>query len=317
MKSSETVSAASTSHPTGLARWWVYQRERFPLFAHGPLIACFSFCAISYSAQLRGASGPTLAGWAVAFIICLFSFLQLRIADEFKDAVEDARWRPYRPVPRGLIRLRELGWLWAVTAAVQLGLAAWFAPDWHLTGLLLVTWAYLALMTREFFCREWLKAHPLLYLWSHMFIMPLVDLFATACDWVPAGTGLPAGLGWFLVVSYCNGLSLELGRKIRAPADEEAGVETYTVLWGRPRAVVAWWGTLLVTALAACAAAARIRFGLGAALILACALLIAAVLARHFLNSPETRAAKRIERFSGLWTMLLYLSLGALPLLLK
>lgn len=303
--------------PRGPVRWWVYQRERFPLLAHGPLIACFSFCAISYSARLRGAPAPALAGWAVAFVTCLFSFLHLRIADEFKDAAEDARWRPYRPVPRGLVNLRELGRIWAATAAVQLGLAAWFSPGWHLTALLLVTWSYLALMTREFFRREWLKARPLLYLWSHMFIMPLVDLYATACDWVPAGHGLPAGLGWFLVVSYCNGLSLELGRKIRAPHDEEPGVETYSVLWGRLRATLAWWGALLVTALAACAAAARIETLAPVAILLGLALAVAAGVARAFLRAPATAAAKRIEVFSGLWTMLLYLSLGALPLLLK
>ncbi len=310
-------STAPAAPGPGLARWWVYQRERFPLLAHGPLIACFSFCAISYSAQLRGTAAPSLAGWAVAFVICLCSFLHLRIADEFKDAEEDARWRPYRPVPRGLVTLRELGWIWAATAALQLVLAACFAPGWHLAGLLLLTWTYLALMTREFFCREWLKARPLTYLWSHMFIMPLVDLFATACDWVPAGTGLPVGLGWFLVVSYCNGLSLEFGRKIRAPQDEERGVETYTVLWGRPRATLAWLGTLVFTAGAACAAAARIDALAPVAAILGLALLAAAFIARAFLRAPSTASAKRIETFSGLWTLTLYLSLGALPLLLR
>ncbi len=317
MTSAAPTRPPSPSDPTGSARWWVYQRERFPLLAHGPLIACFSFCALSYSAQLRSVPSPRLGGWAVAFVTCLFSFLHLRIADEFKDAGEDARWRPYRPVPRGLVKLRELGWLWAATAAVQFALALCFAPGWHLAGLLVVTWAYLALMTREFFCREWLKARPLLYLWSHMFIMPLVDLYATACDWVPAGGGLPAGLGWFLVVSYCNGLSLELGRKIRAPDDEEPGVETYSVLWGRRRAVAAWSGTLVLTACAACAAAARIGFALRAAIILGAALLAAFFAADAFLRRPETHTAKRIETFSGLWTMLLYLTLGALPLLLK
>jgi 4-hydroxybenzoate polyprenyltransferase len=215
------------------------------------------------------------------------------------------------------VKLRELGWIWTASAAGQLVLAIRFAPGWHLTGLLLVTWTYLALMTREFFCRDWLKARPLLYLWSHMFIMPLVDLYATACDWVPAGHGLPSGLGWFLVVSYCNGLSLELGRKIRAPRDEEPGVETYSVLWGRPRATLAWWSTLALTAFAACAAAARIDALLPAALVLCVALVTAAFFARAFLRSPDTRAAKRIETFGGLWTMLLYLSLGALPLLLR
>ena len=57
-----------------------------------------------------------------AFGVCLLMFLQLRIADEFKDADDDARWRPYRPVPRGLVTLGELRWLFVITALVQIGL---------------------------------------------------------------------------------------------------------------------------------------------------------------------------------------------------
>jgi len=67
-------------------RWWVYQRERFPVLAHGPVILAFSLSAVGYSALLRGAA--TLSGWRpclLAFASSLLSFLQLRIADEFKD----------------------------------------------------------------------------------------------------------------------------------------------------------------------------------------------------------------------------------------
>jgi 4-hydroxybenzoate polyprenyltransferase len=83
----------------------------------------------------------------------------LRLADEFKDFEEDARFRPYHPVPRGLVSLRELGWLWVLTGLAQAGLAVWLHPG--LLGVLLITWTYLALMSREFFCRSWLKARPL------------------------------------------------------------------------------------------------------------------------------------------------------------
>ena len=90
-------------------RWWVYQRERFPVLAHGPLILAFSSSALSFSALLRGArEWPRPAALVAAFVTCLLFFLQLRIADEFKDFEEDSRWRPYRPVPRGLVTLREL-----------------------------------------------------------------------------------------------------------------------------------------------------------------------------------------------------------------
>ena len=89
--------------PPFFRRWWTYQRERFPLAAHGPLIAAFSFCAVSYSRMLRGETGlPPWPALLTAFVICLLFFLQLRIADEFKDIEEDTRWRPYRAVPRGL-----------------------------------------------------------------------------------------------------------------------------------------------------------------------------------------------------------------------
>ena len=36
-------------------RWWIYQRERFPVLPHGLLIAVFSLSALSYSARLRAA----------------------------------------------------------------------------------------------------------------------------------------------------------------------------------------------------------------------------------------------------------------------
>ena len=300
--------------PQGPLRFWIYQRERFPLMAHAPLIACFSFCAISYSAQLRGGN----PGWfpvLVAFISCLISFLHLRIADEFKDFEDDRTFRPYRPVPRGLVTLRELGWIWIGTGLIQLTLA--LILDRWLVAILLTTWLYLALMTREFFVRDWLKAHPVFYMTSHMVIMPLVDFYATSCDWMPAGQGVPSGLFWFLVVSYFNGITLEVGRKIRAPQDEEHGVETYSALWGRSTAVGVWWFAMAATAMAGIMAARAIHFVETAAVIYACVLLIAFIAGSKFLRSPETRRARGLETLSGLWTMTLYLVLGALPLVLK
>jgi hypothetical protein len=298
-----------------LARWWTYQRERFPLAAHAPLVACFSFCAISYSALLRGATAPAATAFAIAFLSSLFSFLHLRIADEFKDFEEDSRHRPYRPVPRGLIKLRELARVWIATAALQIILACLL--DWRLLGVLAITWTWLALMSREFFVRAWLKARPVTYLWTHMLIMPLIDLYATACDWMPAQGRLPDGLFWFLVVSFFNGVSIELGRKIRAPGEEEQGVQTYTVLWGRPVAVAAWLGAMLASAAAATAAAHRLGFAPVAATVFAVGLTAGLVAGVRFLRRPEAPRARLVEKMTGLWTMLLYLTLGALPLALR
>ena len=293
-------------------RWVVYQRERFPLLAHGPLIAAFSGSAVSYSALLRG--GATTPGWGallVAFPAALLFFLQLRIADEFKDQDEDRRYRPSRPVPRGLVRLRELAIVGLTGTLVQLALTAWWTPA--LTALLALVWLYLALMGCEFFVRDWLRARPLTYLWTHMLIMPLIDLYVTAVDWLPACGWPPRGLAWFLAVSFFCGTVIEIGRKIRAPADEAPGVPTYTALWGRRTALGAWLGAMLLGGLTALAAARRIGPVWPAACLLALPLAAAVTGAARFLCRPDSTRSRIFEPLSGLWVLLTYLGLGALP----
>jgi 4-hydroxybenzoate polyprenyltransferase len=297
-------------------RWWVYQRERFPIFAHSPLLLAFSFSAVSYSTLLRGQfEWPDLKSIITAFITSLIFFLQLRIADEFKDFDEDSQYRPYRPVPSGLVKLQELGFIGILGAVTQLFLAVWLQPA--LLILLTITWIYLALMSVEFFAREWLKARPITYMWTHMLIVPLVDFYATGCDWMALGKSQPSGLWWFLGVSFCNGIVIEIGRKLRAPEDEEFGVQTYTVLWGRKNAVLVWWGAMFVTAIFAALAAHKINFLLPVIIILSVVLSLAAILSLIFIQRPATNKAKLFEVLSGVWTLLMYLSLGAVPMLVK
>ena len=293
-------------------RWIIYQKERFPLLAHGPLILVFSFSAVSFSALLRDAPGwPSTQAIVTAFVCCLISFLHLRIADEFKDFEEDSRYRPYRAVPRGLVTLRELSWVWAGTAVIQLILAALL--DWRLAGVLLVTWIYLALMSKEFFVREWLVKRPFTYLWTHMLIMPLIDLFATAADWAPTEGRPPTGIVLFVIVSFFNGVVIEIGRKIRAPEAEEEGVPTYTVTWGMRGAVLAWLTALVLTIGTGLVAASLIDFTLPAAIIWGAFLAAGIGLALSFLRQPTVAGGKRFETLAGLWTIALYLTLGLLP----
>ena len=296
-------------------RWWVYQRERFPLLVHGPLIFAFSFCAVSYSSLLRGeAAGPAVKSVAVAFVTSLLFFLKLRIADEFKDFEEDSRYRPYRAVPRGLVTLRELGYVGLAAAAVQLVLA--LCLQLSLVFLLLIPWLYLALMTKDFFVRKWIINRPFTYMWTHMMIMPLIDLYATSCDWHLAGSGPPKGLVWFLAVSYFNGVVVEIGRKVRAPPDEEVGVTTYSAVWGLHRAVFAWLTAIGLNATLALVAAHEIHFLGPMAVVLFALIALAIFVAWRFLKEPTTNHSKRVEAMSGVWTLLMYLSLGAAPLLL-
>jgi 4-hydroxybenzoate polyprenyltransferase len=227
--------------PGGLGqRLWVYQRERFPLASQGVLIVGLALSATAFAA----AGGWPRPGAVAAAAVVLFAlFALLRIADEHKDAEDDRRFRPYRAVPRGLVTLallRRIGAGLALAAVV----AAALVGGWPLVALLAGVFGWYALMSAEFFAPAWLKARPLVYLASHMVIMPLIGWLALACQWTAAGLG-PAGgdpgrLAGFLAALFVLGLVLEVGRKIRVPGQEEVGVETYSRLYGPAAASLGW-----------------------------------------------------------------------------
>jgi 4-hydroxybenzoate polyprenyltransferase len=170
--------------------------------------------------------------------------------------------------------------------------------------------AYAALMTREFFVGEWLRAHPAMYLLSHMAIMPLIDLYSTGLDWIPAGIDPPPALYLFLLLTYLNGIVIEIGRKIRVPEAEREGVDTYTGAWGVRVAPAIWLAVLVLTAGVAALAlraidASRLEI-IGLGLLMG----LAAIPAVRFLLRPRAALSKQIEAASGAWTIAMYVALG-------
>lgn len=295
-------------------RWWIYQRERFPVFAHGLLIAAFSFSAISFSSLLRGdVSLSNPKKFIVGFLTAFIFFLQLRISDEFKDNEEDSKYRPYRPVPRGLVKLSELAFIGIGGGCIQLILALWL--DYRIVPFLLFVWLYMLLMSKEFFVCEWIKRQPVIYMATHMIIIPFIDFYAASCDWRPVQNYPPTGLAWFIGASFFNGMVVEIGRKLRAPEQEETGVETYTFLWGRKKAILSWLTMMGLTGICVYYAANEIHFTLPATFILAAVFILSGVLGMRFLHMPVPSRSKVFEPVSGLWTLSLYLSLGAFPLI--
>jgi 4-hydroxybenzoate polyprenyltransferase len=298
------------------SRFIEYQRERFPFLQHGLLIVTFTFSAASYPRICRGAPGFIPLGEFIAgAVTSLLFFFLLRIFDEFKDAEDDARYRPYRPVPRGLVTLRELAVTGFVVTAVQIALNLAVMPG------MLIAWGivigYMLLMWREFFVAEWLKRRPILYMLTHMAVMPLIDFYTTGLGWLNAGALPPRGLEFFLTVTFLNGIVIEVGRKIRAAEQEETGVETYSALYGARRATLGWIGVILLTWLSAVLAAFYAGFGGFGIASLTGFLLLCSAPALLFLRSGSPRHAKLIETAAGIWTIAMYLTLGAAPMLIE
>lgn len=297
-----------------LIRFIQYQNERFPIIVHGLLISIFTFSAISYSRICRGAAGfISMKDFLVGIFATVSLFFLVRIFDEFKDREDDARFRSYLPVPRGLISLKELRNVGLVTAALQLIVLIWFQP--RMLWLYMIVIGYLLLMGVEFFVPQWLKARQIIYVTSHMFIIPLVDVYSTGLDWGLEDATPSLGLLFFFAVSYMNGLVLEFGRKIRAPHKEEEGVVSYTGMYGTKGGTMVWLGTLLVTLIISLIASGFAGYGILGYGILIGFFILCAIPAILFLQNHTESRSKMIEYASGLWTAAMYLTLGGVPML--
>lgn len=289
----------------------IYQSERFPLHKNGILIAVFTFASIAYSRVSRGEMGfVPLSTYVIGAITAVLCFALLRIADEFKDHKEDCAFRPYRAVPRGLVTLKELSVIGRVLVVFVIALNTLIMP--RVLPALLGVLGFTALMYKEFFIRDWLRRHTMTYMVSHMIFMPLVDIYTTGLDWMNA-SAMPANtLAYFLVVSFLNGIIIEIGRKLRAPEQEEPGVETYSAVYG---VKLASYGLLTVMALAAsCAILAALNM-VTSILVIALFALLAATLLR-FARWPTPKGARLIEKLAGVWVLLIYLLLGLVPMLI-
>ncbi|MDN5567267.1 MAG: UbiA family prenyltransferase [Paracoccus sp. (in: a-proteobacteria)] len=289
---------------------WTYQRERFPLSKTAPLLAVFSAASICASAVLAGRPLPGPGAYLAGFFIAMTLFFQMRVCDEVKDQGDDRRYRPDRPIPRGLVSLRLIVGLGVVSVPLT-ALAVW---AWHPPALwlLALVWGWLAAMTLEFGVPRWLKARPIRYLLSHMAIMPLIDLLLTGLEWMPGG-GAATGLWLFLVLSFVNGCVLEIGRKLWSPDHEIAGVDSYSGLWGPKRAALIWCGCVLLS-LGLLGGVGAANAAMGISLVLGCAgAAVCCVAAAGYARSPDPAAEKRMDMLAGLWVFACYAIAGFAP----
>lgn len=290
-----------------LARWATYFNERFPPAQYAAALGAFTWATLAYTQALGGESRlPGAYAFLVGFAVTFLLFLQLRILDEFKDYEEDARYRPYRPVPRGLVSLKALARLWFIAAASQLVLAASLGA--RPLVLLLLILAYSGLMRVEFFVRDWLKAHLLAYMASHMVIVPMIAAFIAACS---GEARTLAELAPFLGFSYLNFSVFELGRKIWAPHEERTGVETYSALWGLGRARWAWlaamWGAAALGLLAAYRAGIAWPYAVAAVALAT----IATVMAARFFSDLTRAQGSTFRAASAVWLLGIHVAFGA------
>lgn len=260
------------------------------------------------------------------FIIIFMFFFQLRITDEFKDYEEDLKYRSYRPVQRGIISLKTLRKIGIATVIVQIILAHVINPK--LIYFMLLVWIYMFLMTKEFFIKNWLTERILIYALSHVVIMIFITLV------IVKGTGyilqdhfsetlylllekyeknIFIGLIPLFALNYLNGIVLEIGRKTRKNDEEEHGVQTYSKLWGRKKAVIILSLLFIIEYLLVILGLAHTyeKYFFFGVLTLLVILIVSIYFMVKFLK--KDLSGKIVETVSGLWIIFSSMSLGLLP----
>jgi 4-hydroxybenzoate polyprenyltransferase len=282
-------------------RFYGWIEERFPL-ANGLLFFVVYAAALILGRHAGGGRVALHASDLFGFAAAWSFFLMLRVFDEHKDYAQDCRLYPERVLSRGLITLRHLKIVGALAIAVQLGVSLWHDGGiGPVTLRWLVVLGFSLLMLREFFVRQWLSRHLVVYAASHMIVTPLSILWMAQMG--AGGARLDAGTWAYAGMSFLFGFCFEIARKMKAPSEERAGVDTYTRLFGvwRVAFTVAVLWALATTALALI----LILTGVDAASPLLWAGVVALavpslVVLERFAHRPSPKAAKLAQAVVGL-----------------
>lgn len=314
----------------------IYLNERFPLGKNSFFVLIFTLSGYIYTGllynskiinQIFSKEIKVPMPWhkiVALFIIIFMFFLQLRITDEFKDYEEDLKYRAYRPVQRGIISLKALGKIGIATVTIQIILAHVIDPE--IIYFMIFVWIYMFLMAKEFFIKKWLTKRILIYALSHVVIMVFITLVIVEATQyiVPKNIFDVFILQWYkhnidfaliplFALNYLNGIVLEIGRKTRKNDEEEHGVQTYSKLWGRKKAVIILSLLFIIEyffVILGLAHTYKEYFFFGGL-----TLLVILVVSIYFMVKflKKNLSGKIVEAVSGLWIIFSSMSLGLLP----
>ena len=259
-------------------RFFIYLKERFPLGAYGIYVLAIVLATFKIVNNLNGkftvfhsakpldstgtAPAYVISSYGIAnpiifytiipmFIFAFLIFFMVRISDEFKDFKEDSKYRPYRPVPRGLISLRTLGILFVISLLIQIAIQ--FICKGSIFAFLLVFFVF-GLLTLDFFMPKFLSKHKIISLVFDELLMPFLVVYIstlTLLEVYPSGgqgiTNVAEDFKYiindkpyiiFLLFTYFGSWIMEVARKIRCKECEENGVKTYTAVFGIKKATL-------------------------------------------------------------------------------
>lgn len=296
-------------------KWYTYQKERFPILVYGIYVFSIVFATFFFCNYYRNISQINFKIMIPMFIVAFLQFLMVRIIDEFKDYEDDCKYRSYRPVPRGLIKLNELKVLFIICAILQV-IVTFLGAGVVGIGYLIVLWIFFLIMTKGFFIKSFLDKHILIEVVFDELMMPVLVTYLSTFVFImnEAFTNTGSVLGqkncWIiLLLSYIISCIVEIARKVRCKEDEEAGVKTYTAVYGIPKA------TLILCALetAVLGIIIKVTYNLKKYMLIFMAIYaIITLINILFIMKKNSKMAKLTELCANIYIMIAYFSMAVL-----
>lgn len=288
-----------------------YVAERFPLPNHITMVVIY-FLANQFLAQVLGNPGqPMRVGWftvlGMVFLFCIF--FHLRVFDEHKDYTDDCRNYPDRILSRNLITLTHLKILGAIAILLELLCAA--ISGWSAVVAVGTAIFFSWILLNEFFVRDWLKSHFILYAFVHMLIMPL--LTATIFSFTMQRPFWEAPwLFWaYAAADFFAFANWEISRKIRLPEDEIEGVSSYSKEFGMFTASYVVLGLRVLNTILAWIVGIYLHLGTFYYVGLIILFFITLYGLLRFRFNPTRKTAKNLEAYGGGYIILFYFVLAA------
>ncbi len=288
--------------------WWQFTRERFHPATH--LVMIFLFL-MTHVLLLKNNYHFFITNTDIVllfFAVTAFYF-KLRLYDEIKDYELDCEINPGRPLPRGLLKQKDMYQGMAFCIILEVIIFALKGP----TGLfsLLVAIFYSLIMYKEFFIREKIRPHLTTYALVHTVVTTLLSIaifgYLSQLSFWQIISERPllyfALANWFLFNLF------EFGRKSFAVSEERSGVDSYSSLFGKNGAAA----LVIVQALAAHYFVFKIsglnrnilHFSHGALFT------FLVILSLNFMTNNREYAAKLFRSVSSIYIILFYVSLIA------
>ena len=290
-----------------IKKWYTYQKERFPILIYGSymLVVVLSVFFITSYFKYQNDFSKDKLQWILIipmFAVAFLQFLMIRIVDEFKDYEEDCKYRPYRPVPRGLVSLKELGFIFAICAITQLVISIVYSNYISLIAV----WLFFIVMSKGYFMKKFINKHLLIEVALDELLMPILVIYLIGFIDINVLHDFPF-IYIFLVLTYVIAWIVEIARKIRCKDDEEEGVRTYTAVLGIKNATLLLWG--LETTLVGLQLVLLWNKNLFIPII---PYVFIGVINVLFIVKQNRKMAKLVELSANIYIMIVYLSMAIL-----